>query len=74
MLNIVILWFGVLIICLYSALYLDEPFISIALEKCKEFIKFGILPEILGKWYSREAYVINKKLQILTLLKLKSDS
>ena len=36
-------------------LYLDEPFISIALlEKCKEFIKFGILPEILGKCYSQE--------------------
>ena len=27
-------------------LYLDEPFISIALEKCKQFIKVGILPEI----------------------------
>ena len=32
----------------------DEPFISIELEKCKEFIKIAVLPEILGKWYSRE--------------------
>ena len=35
-------------------LYLDEPFITIALEKCKQFIKLGVLPELLGKWYSRE--------------------
>ena len=35
-------------------LLLDEPFISIALEKCKQFMKLCVLPEILGKWYSRE--------------------
>ena len=35
-------------------LYLDEPFITIALEKCKQFVKLGVLPELLGKWYSRE--------------------
>ena len=35
-------------------LCLDEPFITVALEKCKQFIKLAILPEILGKWYSRE--------------------
>ena len=31
-----------------------KPFISIALERCKHFIKLGILPELLGKWYSKE--------------------
>ena len=35
-------------------LCLDEPFITVALEKCKQFIKLAILPEILGKWYSWE--------------------
>lgn len=35
-------------------LYPDEPFISIQLEKCQEFIKIAVLPEVLGKWYSRE--------------------
>ena len=34
-------------------LCLDEPFITVALEKCRQFIKLAILP-ILGKWYSRE--------------------
>ena len=53
-------------------LYLDEPFISIALEKCKEFIKFGILPEILGKWYSREHMSLTKTADT-NLVKIKSD-
>ncbi len=35
-------------------LTLDEPFVSIAMEKCNEFIQVCVLPEILGKWYSRE--------------------
>ena len=33
-------------------IYLNEPFITIALEKCKEFSKVGMLPELLGKFYS----------------------
>ena len=32
---------------------LDEPFITIMLEKSSEFIKLGILPELVGKWYSK---------------------
>jgi hypothetical protein len=24
------------------------------LEQCKQFVKIGVLPELLGKWYSRE--------------------
>lgn len=39
---------------LFVRVYLDEPFISFALEKCKEFIKVGVLPELLAKFYSRE--------------------
>ena len=35
-------------------IYLDEPFITISLEKCKEFIKVGVLPELVAKFYSRE--------------------
>ena len=41
-------------------LYLDEPYISMPLKKCKEFIKFGILPESLGKWYSQEPMSLKK--------------
>ena len=35
-------------------IYPDEPFITLALEKCKEFIKVGVLPELLAKFYSKE--------------------
>ncbi len=35
-------------------LTLDEPFVSIAMEKCNEFIQVCVLPEIVGKWYSRD--------------------
>ena len=35
-------------------IYLDEPFITISLEKCKEFIKVGVLLELVAKFYSRE--------------------
>ena len=31
----------------------NEEFISAALERATLFFKFGILPEILGKWYSK---------------------
>ena len=34
--------------------YLDEPFITIVLEMCKEFIIGGILPELLAKFYSTD--------------------
>ena len=35
-------------------IFLDEEFISTALEKATLFFKFGVLPENLGKWYSKE--------------------
>ena len=34
-------------------LYLDEPFITIALQMCNKFIEIGVLPELLAKFYSR---------------------
>lgn len=37
---------------------LDEPFCTIQLERCKQFIKLAVLPEILGKWYSREPSLV----------------
>ncbi len=40
-------------------LYRDEPFISVASEKCKLFIKLCILPELLRKWYSQEPQSIS---------------
>ena len=38
-------------------IYSDEPFISNVLESCNTFIKIGILPEIIGKYYSKEPVV-----------------
>ena len=38
-------------------IYPDEPFISNVLESCNTFIKIGILPEIIGKYYSKEPVV-----------------
>jgi len=35
-------------------IYLDEPFISTNLKRAIAFIKIGLLPELKGKWYSRE--------------------
>ena len=32
---------------------LDEKFIAIQVEKAKKFFMYGILPEVLAKWYSR---------------------
>ena len=34
-------------------IYPDEKIIMSALSKCTNFFKYGILPEILGKWYTR---------------------
>ncbi len=34
-------------------IYPDEEFMSIALEKATLFFKLGVLPELLGKWYSK---------------------
>ena len=31
----------------------DHEFLSSALEKSTEFFKYGILPELLGKWYTK---------------------
>ena len=35
-------------------IYLDKQFITAALNKCEQIIEIAILPEILGKWYSKE--------------------
>ena len=32
---------------------IDNQFLSIALEKATTFFLYGILPELLGKWYSK---------------------
>ena len=40
-------------------IYPDEPFITLALEKCEEFIKVGVLPELLAKFYSKEPVSFN---------------
>ena len=34
-------------------IYLDDDFISDAIEKATLFIKVGVMPEIVGKWYSK---------------------
>lgn len=31
-----------------TCMYLDEPFITMALEKCIRFIPVGVLPELVG--------------------------
>ncbi len=31
----------------------DEEFLMTAIEKATEFFKYSILPELLGKWYSK---------------------
>ena len=38
-------------------IYPDEPFI--VLEQCKSFIKIGVLPELIGKYYSKDPIVNN---------------
>ena len=35
-------------------IYPDNTFIASALEKCEQFVKVAVLPELLGKWYSKE--------------------
>ena len=40
-------------------IYLDEPFITIAFMKAIELIKIGILPELVGKWYTKEPSVVH---------------
>jgi len=39
--------------------YPDEPFMSVVLEQCKSFIKIGVLPELIGKYYSKDPIVNN---------------
>ena len=34
-------------------IYPNEKFMATALEKVTSFIKLGVLPELLGKWYSK---------------------
>ena len=34
-------------------IYPNEKFLATALEKVTSFIKLGVLPELLGKWYSK---------------------
>lgn len=35
-------------------IYPDEPFITSVLKLCNTFIKTGILPEVIGKYYSKD--------------------
>ena len=35
-------------------IYPDSAFVASALVKCELFVKVAILPELLGKWYSKE--------------------
>lgn len=32
---------------------IDEEFLTVALEKATKFFIYGVLPEVLSKWYSR---------------------
>lgn len=32
---------------------IDNEFLSVALEKATNFFVYGVLPELLGKWYSK---------------------
>ena len=32
---------------------------SVVLEQCKSFIKIGVLPELIGKYYSKDPIVNN---------------
>lgn len=34
-------------------IYPDETFINAAVERATAFFKLGVLPELLGKWYSK---------------------
>ncbi len=38
-------------------IYLDEPFITYAFMKANDLIKVGILPELVGKWFSKQQNV-----------------
>ena len=53
-------------------IYLDEPFITIALEKASTFIKVGILPELTAKWYTREPSTFSTN--IITFMHEESES
>ena len=33
---------------------LDEQFVTEAIDKATTFFKYGILPEVVAKWYTRE--------------------
>ena len=39
---------------LAQRIYPDDTFMASALEKCEQFVKVAVLPELLGKWYSKE--------------------
>ncbi len=38
---------------------LDEDFISEAMRKAALFFKYGVLPELIGKWYTRKVSMSN---------------
>ncbi len=38
---------------------LDEDFISEAIRKAALFVKYGVLPELIGKWYTRKVSMSN---------------
>ena len=35
-------------------IFCDEQFILDAIDKATAFIKIGILPELVGKWYTKQ--------------------
>ena len=39
---------------LAQRIFPDDMFMASALEKCEQFVKVAVLPELLGKWYSKE--------------------
>jgi hypothetical protein len=52
--NIVTLLFGSQVNCVVVLRILpDKRFIDSAIDKATEFYKVGVLPVLLGKWYSK---------------------
>ena len=39
--------------------YPDKPFISVALELAARFVKTAVLPELVGKWFTKEANIVS---------------
>ena len=39
---------------------MDREFIDDAIEKTEPFIKLAILPELVGKWYTKQNVILNE--------------